>query len=285
MKNNALHLAVQNFAHLFVDLPDEELERAWTWKDHNTEGIRFAFFVTLQELRQLNVTLSTLQPKPTPVQHILSQYHAAYMDLQATVLGLSDRDAERIPAEGEWQVRKVYAHVLGADFGFTATIRYALELHRAKKWTKGPIPESEYPRLYAITEEDYDKLMEGPLSGILTYHRDLHNRIIEEFSSIQETELDLSATFWEETQFPIRHRLHRYEAHIVQHTVQIDKTLTAIGQAPNESKRLLRRIYAALADAESTLISTEKMDDAAILGTASSINERTMEIESILRGN
>jgi hypothetical protein len=285
MKNNTLHLAVQEFAHLFVDLPDDELERSWTWKDHDTEGIRFAFFVTLQELRQLTVTLSMLQPKPTPAQHILSQYHTAYTDLQAAVLGLSDGDAERIPTEGEWQVRKVYAHVLGADFGFTATIRYALEHHRAKKWTKGPIPESEFPRLYAITEEDYDKLMEGPLSGMLTYHRDLHNRIIEEFSSIQDIELDLPATFWEETQFPIRHRLHRYEAHIVQHTVQIDKTLTAIGQAPNESKHLLRKIYAALADVESTLIGTEKMDGAAILETASSINKRTLEIESILLGN
>lgn len=285
MKNNTLHSAVQNFAHLFVDLPDEELERAWTWKDHDTEGIRFAFFVTLQKLRQLTVTLSTLQPKPTPVQNILSQYHAAYMDLQAAVLGLSDRDAERIPAEGEWHIRKVYAHVLGADFGFTATIRYALELHRAKKWTKGSIPESEYPRLYAITEEDYDKLMEGPLSGMLTYHRDFHNRIIQEFSGIQDAELDLPATMWEETQFPIRHRLHRYEAHIAQHTVQIDKALIAIGQAPNESKRLLRKIYAALAEVESTMIGTEKMDNAAILETASSINKRTEEIESILREN
>ena len=179
----------------------------------------------------------------------------------------------------------MYAHVLGADFGFTATIRYALELHHAKKWRKGPIPESEYPRLYAVTEEDYDKLMEGPLSGMLTYHLDFHNRIIEEFSGIQDAELDLPASMWEETQFPIRHRLHRYEAHIAQHTVQIDKALIAIGQAPNESKRLFRKIYAALAEVESTMIGTEKTDDAAILETASSINKRTEEIESILRGS
>jgi hypothetical protein len=70
------------------------------------------------------MTLATLRPKPTLVQHILSQYHTAYLDLQAALLGVSD------------------------------------------------------------------------------------------------AELDLL----EEMQFPIRHRLHRYEAHIAQHTVQIDKT-------------------------------------------------------------
>jgi hypothetical protein len=207
------------------------------------------------------------------------------VDLQASVLGLSDEDAEKVPFEGEWQVQKVYAHLLGAEFGFTAIIRYALELHRANKWTKDPIPESEYPRLYAINEEDYSKLMESPLSGMLAYHRDFHKQIIKEFSEIQNHELDLPSTLWEETRFPIRHRLHRYEAHFAQHTIQIDKTLVAIGQTPSESKRLLRKIFAALAEAEGMMIGAEKMDSAVILQTASSISERTREIAGILRRN
>jgi hypothetical protein len=112
--------------------------------------------------------------------------------------------------------------------------------------------------------------------------RALHQQIIEEFSKITDQELDLPSTFWEETRFPIRHRLHRYEAHFVQHTVQIDKTLVAIGQTPSESKRLLRKIYAALAEAEGWMIGIENIDEAAILATASSILERTKEIERLL---
>lgn len=286
MFNQQLSQAVEIFSSLLLPLSEKELELEWKWKDHDSEGIRFAFFVTLQELRQLAVALSTpltsLRAAPTPAWRILSQYHAAYVDLQAAILGLSDEDAEKIPAEGEWQVRKVYAHVLGADFGFTATVRYALELHRSNRWTKDPIPESEYPRLYAISEEEYDKLMEGPLSGMFAYHREFHKRIVEEFSTIQDNELDLPATMWEETRFPIRHRLHRYEAHFAQHTIQIDKTLVAIGQAPSESKCLLRKIFAALAEAEGLLIGAENMDDTVILETASSISERTAEIAKIL---
>lgn len=283
MMNNKLHLAAQEFTHLFINLPDTKLEHPWAWKDHGKEGIRFALFVTLQELRQLAVTLSMLRSKSTPAQHILSQYHAAYMDLQAALLGLSNEDAEKVPSEDEWNVQKVYAHILGADFGFTAIVRYALELHRASKWISDPIPESEYPRLYGISEVEYDKLMTSPLSSLIAYHRDFHIRIIEEFSGVQDNELDLPSVFWEETRFPIRHRLHRYEAHIVQHTIQIDKTLASIGQAPREPKQLLRKVYAALAEVEGLMIGAENTDDAVILSIASSISDRTKEIESLLR--
>ena len=282
MFNSTLASTVEKFARVMLPVTEKVLERAWAWKDHDEEGIRFAFFVTLQELRHLAVTLASIRSQPTVAQRILSQYHAAYMDLQAAVLGLADEDAEKIPAEGEWPVRKVYAHILGTDFGFTATVRYALEMHRAKKWTKDPIPDSEYPRLYVISEGEYDDLMNGPLSSMLSYHRDLHAGLIWEFSVITDQELDLPSTFWEETRFPIHHRLHRYEAHFTQHTIQIDKTLVAIGQAPSESKRLLRKIYAALAEVEGQMIGAEKMDDTAIVAIASSIAERTNEIDGIL---
>ena len=282
MFNTQLTQAVENFASLMLPLSEKDLEREWTWKDHDEEGIRFAFFVTLQELRQLAVTLSTLRTKLTPAQHILRQYHAAYMDLQAAILGLSAEDEDRAPADGEWSVRRVYAHILGTDIGFTAVVRYALEKHRAGTWTPERMSDEDENRLAGMSEEQYRALSRGPLEEMLAYHREFHPAIIEEFSKITDTELDLPSTFWEETRFPIRHRLHRYEAHFAQHTVQIDKTLVAIGQAPSESKRLIRKIHAALAEAEGMMIGMEKTDDTAILATASSISERTKDISALL---
>jgi hypothetical protein len=105
-----------------------------------------------------------------------------------------------------------------------------------------------------------------------------NERILEEFKTISNAELELPSTFWEETRFPIQHRLHRFEAHFT----QIDKTLVVIGQSPTESKRLLRKVFAALAEVEGQLLGAEKTDDAAILATASSISERTKEIRNWL---
>jgi hypothetical protein len=281
--NSEINRAVKDFATLTLPLSEKDLEREWKWKDHDEEGIRFAFFVTLQELRHLAVMLSSVLPKPTPAEHILSQYHAAYMDLQAAVLGVSNEDAERAPEEGEWSVKRAYAHILGTDFGFSAAVRYALEGHRENRWTPDRIPDEEYPRLYGIGEKEYDELMDSPFDHMLEFHRTLHERILEEFRTISEDELDLRSTYWEETRFPIQHRLHRYEAHFAQHTIQIDKTLVAVGQAPSESKRLLRKIYAALAEVEGLMLVAEKIDDAIVNTTTSSISKRTREIAALLK--
>jgi len=273
---------VEDFAALMLPLSEKDLEREWSWKDHDEEGIRFAFFVTLQELRDLAVTLPRLRSNPTAAQLILSQYHAAFLDLQAALLGLSSEEAQRAPAEGEWSVQRAYAHILGTEINFTIVVRYALEGHRASTWTPDRFSDTDADRLAGINDEEYLALSKGPLDGMIAYDREFHERIIEEFSNITDQELDLPSTYWEETRFPIRHRLHRYEAHFVQHTVQIDKTLVAIEQPPTESKRLLRKIFAALAEAEGRMIGVENMDEAGILGTASSISERTREIRNLL---
>jgi len=109
----------------------------------------------------------------------------------------------------------------------------------------------------------------------------MHPQVIDEFINITDEELDLPAAFWEETRFPIRHRLHRFEAHFIQHTVQIDKTLVAINQSPSESKRLIRYLFAALAEVNANLIG-ENNSQEGCAKLAKSINSRIMEIKSIL---
>jgi hypothetical protein len=282
MFNPELTRAVDQFAAMMLPLSEADLEREWVWRDHDEEGIRFGLFVTLQELRDLAVTLSARRPKRTQAQHILSQYHAAYRDLQAAILGLSIEDAERAPAEGEWSVQRAYAHLLGTDINFSIVVRYALEGHRTGTWSPERYSDQDADRLAGLSDEEYMALIKGPLDTMVAYHEELHRTILEEFSRIADEELELPSTFWEETRFPIRHRLHRYEAHFVQHTVQIDKTLAAIGQPPTESKRLLRTILAALAEAEGWMIGAEAVGDATILATAVSISDRTREISQLL---
>lgn len=282
MFNSKLTSAVENFATLMLPLSEKDLERKWIWKDHDEEGTRFAFFVTIQELRQLAVTLAAKRKALTQAQHILGQYHKQYMDLQAAIFGLSEEDADRAPAEAEWQVRRVYAHILGADIFFSTAIRYALEKHRAGKWIPERMSDEDETRLVGMSEEEFTALTCGSIEGLLAYHRKIHSKIVQEFSVITDDELELPSTFWEETRFPIRHRLHRYEAHFIQHIVQIDKTLLAIGQSPSETKRLIRYLFAALAEVNANLIGENNPQEGCIQ-LAKTINSRITEIQSILK--
>src|SRR3712207_6856353 len=50
-------------------------------------------------------------------------------------------------------------------------------------------------------------------------------------------------TLFRSYELPLRFRLHRFDSHLRQHTIQAGKTLEGIGRAPSEAKRLLQLIY------------------------------------------
>jgi hypothetical protein len=287
MINPELTAAIEKFATLMKDVPDTDLEIPWQWKGH-AEGARFAFFVTLLELRQLAVKLafersaSKKTPVLTPAQLILAQYHSAYMDLQAVIFGLSAKNSALAPDKKEWPVRTIVAHILDADINFSAVVRYSLENHRAGKWKPNPIPKKEYPRLTGLSEKEFDSLMNAALPKLLAYHRKLHPKILHELSGITTDELAYPAAFWEETRFHIGYRLHRFEAHMRQHTIQIEKTLVAIGSLPNEAKRLIRMLYSGLAEVNGNLISTDDKKNPESIELARTIESRVKDLGKIL---
>ena len=103
-------------------------------------------------------------------------------------------------------------------------------------------------------------------------------------ADVTEEELAWPARYWEGYDMPLRFRLHRFDAHLRQHTIQVDKTLLALGHELTEARRLLRLIYAALAEVEGALIGAP--DPVALdlrRQTAAAIADRTHEIAAILK--
>jgi hypothetical protein len=88
--------------------------------------------------------------------------------------------------------------------------------------------------------------------------------------------------YWEGTELSLRFRLHRFDSHLRQHTVQVDKTLVQIGRPPTEAQRLLRLIYAALAEAEGATIGAWQAGAALWDEVAGAISARADEVAGIL---
>ena len=91
---------------------------------------------------------------------------------------------------------------------------------------------------------------------------------------MSDAELEKPAWFWDGP-MPIRFRLHRFEEHLRQHIIQLDKTLAVI-RPPTEAHRLVRNIYNALADVESA---TDPADELRA-PVAATISERAAAIVS-----
>jgi uncharacterized damage-inducible protein DinB len=239
--------AVEALARATVDLPDSEMGRTWVWHEYDDEGLRFSLLMAQHELRDLAVRLAALRPAPpSQAQRILGQYHHAYRDLTGALAGLFDDDLDRIPREGEWPVREVLRHMLGAEYGFLSVIRYELAPDRPRD------PREAEERIGSWRDEHGYRgpaTLEGGAAEVRNAMYEIHRRVLRELGGLLDAELERKAMFWDGAK-PIRFRLHRFEAHMIQHTVQVDKTLVWIDRAPTEARRLIRVLYRDLAAVE-----------------------------------
>jgi hypothetical protein len=258
MSETTLAQAVERFALHTCGLADADLERAWAWGEYD-EGLRYACFRTYEELRELAALTAAERaasgPAITTAQRVLVQYHAAYRDLQSLLLGLPDGELDRAPAAGEWPLRRVLDHIINTEGGFYGVVRYARERRRDGGDRPADIPDAFWATIFSPQDEAETKAaMAGTLAEIRAYYSAFHQRLLSKFSAIGDDELQAPSRFWESYDLPLQFRLHRYDAHLRQHTIQVEKTLDMLGRRPSEAMRLLRLIYAALADAEGAAI-------------------------------
>lgn len=286
--DNPVHQSITQFTELVSSLPDADLEREWIWGSYNSEGIRFAFFRNYEDLRNLAVKIAHHRQvrgnHPAHAQRILAQYHAAYTDLQAVLLGIDRHFFDISPGEDEWTIRRVYAHIVGAEIGFFVAIKFALGKLRGGEDPLVDIDDDTWLEIIGMEEEEIDAVMAEPLPELQSFHANLHQRILADFSTITDQEIEMLSKFWEAEAYSLRFRLHRFDAHIRQHTIQIEMALHALGYFASESRQLLRLVYASLAEVEGALIGLEDFEPGLMGETAMRIGNRTSEIEIALAG-
>ena len=265
--------AVEALVRATVDLSDAEMGRPWVWREYDEEGLRFALLMAQHELRDLAVRLAAMRPAPpSQAQRILGQYHHAYRDLTGALAGVRDEDLDRVPREGEWALREVIAHMLGAEYGFLGTVQYARDPDR-------PADEEEAGDRWPTWRKEHGYAAPGSLPGGIADVRnamfEIHRRVLRELGALRDGDLEKLAGFWDGLK-PIRFRMHRFEAHMIQHTIQVDKTLEWIGRSPTEARRLVRVLYRDLAAVE--MLSSEGFGQRERDEAAQIIGERAAEI-------
>ena len=233
--------AVEELVRATAHLSDEDMGREWKWREYDEDGLRFALLMTHHELRELAVRLAARRKgEPTQAE------------------GLRNEDLDRVPAEGEWPLRETLKHMLGAEHGFLAVNRWALVNHRAGKHDEPPDDQwPDFRKPYAAPKDAVD----GTIENIRNSFFEIHRRVLRELADVTDAELEQPAWFWDADK-PIRFRMHRFEEHLRQHTIQLEKTLAVI-RPPTEAHRLVRNIYNALADVESADEPAESLRTAA----------------------
>lgn len=150
-----LAAAVRQLAVAAQPLTDADLGQPYRWLAHD-EGARFALLGSMHELRALAVALAAERragPPLTRAQHALGQYHAAVRDLEAVMLGVSAQEYDASPAPGEWPLRYVYSHMVGAERNFFALVHYGAPAARRRRAAPYPARRRGRPPLRPLCRD------------------------------------------------------------------------------------------------------------------------------------
>lgn len=270
--------AVERLVKTSVHLTDADLDKKYVWEKYDDDGLRFALLTAHHQLRETAATVAADRlgaGKPfTEAQRILAQVHEAYRDLTGALAGTSEAEMDAPPPEAQWTVREVLAHMLGAEKGFLAAIAVALDCVRA-----GRPSEPDEAAWTAKRQPPEDPA--GSRADAQNALFRSHVAILRTLDGVADTELATPSWFWEDKGYSIRFRMHRFEEHMRQHTIQVDKTLFALGHPPTEAERLVRNIYTALAGVES--VSGAGVGAELLARCAASIDAIAADVERIAR--
>ena len=268
--------AVERLVRAGVHLGDADLDRTYAWEEYGDDGLRFALITAHHLLRETTATVSAARlgaGKPfTEAQRILAQVHEAYRDLTGALAGTSDAELDAAPPDEQWPLREVLKHMLGAEYAFLAAVLTALDAARSGRPSE---PDEAAFKTHRKPGEDPSGSRADALNALYRSHV----TVLRELDGVTDTELATPSWFWEDKGYSVRFRMHRFEEHVRQHTIQVDKTLVALGHPPTEAERLVRNLYNALAGLESVAgagVGRELID-----GCAAAIDAIAADVERI----
>jgi hypothetical protein len=217
-------------------LDEQALARPWSFRDR-TMDVRYALYRTLEDAQEALVRVAA-GPVPES-RRILALAQRAFGDLRGLLVGLPADLLDRAPGQKEWPVRETLRHVLLVERRYALQTRWAVE--RADT-DPVRIPDDRLP---AAADVD----VTGGIGAVLARIADARAETDRWLGDLPPAAMT-RPTVWVQLQVDVRFRLHRFAAHLVEHTVQSEKTLAALGWRPTEGRRIVRRLAALTGELE-----------------------------------
>lgn len=215
-------------------IADAQLERPTTWRDHPSD-VRFLLLRLADRDDERRVLVGAIADRlgwrQSTAQRVLAEAAEARGQLRAALVGVGDDALDRSPAPGEWTIRQVLGHVENVERRYLLQTEYAVERMRRDPSLPIRVPDDRLPPNTASEPA-------GGLAEVLDRLDVLRMETVARLADLADEDLT-APTIWARWNVDVRFRLHRFAVHERQHTVQIQKTLDALGHHQNEAQRIL----------------------------------------------
>ena len=220
----------------FAALDEDALSRPWTYRDGRVD-VRYALYRTLEDAQEALMPVAAAAHPES--RRILALAHRAFGDLRGLLVGLPPSLLDTPPREGEWPIRETFRHMLLVERRYALQTRYAVE---RKDDEPVRIPEDRLPNPAQLD-------VSGDVTALLDRLGAARAETGRWLGDVPPPAMT-RPTRWMHYDIDVRFRLHRFAAHVIEHTIQCEKTLEALGWRQTEGRRIVRRLTAALGELE-----------------------------------
>lgn len=220
----------------FAALDELELTRPWRFRDKPMD-VRYAIYRTLEDAQEAVVRLAARSHPES--RRILALAQRALGDLRGLLIGLPADLLDRSSREGEWSIRETLRHIMVIEGRYAVQTRYATERADSDPMR---VADDKMP-----TPAQID--VTGDVATIVHRVRDTRAATDRQLGNLPVAALT-RPTQWIHYDVDVRFRLHRFAAHLIEHTVQCEKTLDGLGWRMTEGRRIVRRLTGLLGELE-----------------------------------
>ena len=220
----------------WAQLDEDVLSQAWTWRGGKMEA-RYALYRALEEAQA--AVIGAAAGTPSESRRILALAQRAFGDLRGLLIGLPDKLLDKAPRPGEWPLRDVLRHVVWIERRYALQTEYAIQRADADPMR---IADTRLPALDQID-------VSGDVATVLARLADARAETTRRLGEVAPTAMT-RPTVWVHYDVDVRFRLHRFAAHIQEHTIQCEKTLAALSWRETEGRRVVRRIWSHVGELE-----------------------------------
>ena len=220
----------------FAALDEKDLAQPWRFRDKPVD-VRYALYRTIEDAQEAIVAAGA-RPHPES-RRILSLAQRAFGDLRGLLIGLPTELLDTTPRDGEWSVRETLRHIIVIEGRYAVQTRYAVDRSDADPMR---VADDKMP-----TPAQID--VTGGISRLLARVAEARAQTDRWLSELPASAM-VRPTQWMQFETDVRFRLHRFAAHLLEHTVQLEKTLATLNWRATEGRRIVRRLTALLGEVD-----------------------------------
>jgi len=238
--------ALDSAAREYLAIQDGSLESTWAWDvdgGHDAD-VRYGLFRSIEAVEaataEIAAILAATGARRSNAALRAAPATAARWDVHGRLAALDEGSLDTVARDGEWTLRETLGHIVGGQRGYVAYTAWHWSRNNREKPTEAELEEVQ--RDSALPDESEEAA--GTIDEIRARLDDALDRGGAHFAGFSDDDLARPAR-WSGIPVTVGFRIGRWSSHLMEHAIQLDKTLAWLEWRPSEVERIVAELHRA----------------------------------------